>query len=619
MAENNTLPGHDLTSAAIALAPDAPPLYSSDGSLNWAPDQNGNSTWASGSNPLASNYNTYINKNNSLISNATLSYHILSGLEITGSFGYTNQQVNESVLQPLIAVAPASRPFTNRNSYFNFNNSNSWIIEPQIKYDRMWGKGKFEALIGTSIQQNDVTQESVGSTGYSSDLILQNLANASLILGNSNLSTYKYNAAFSRLSYNWDEKYLIDLAGRRDGSSRFGQANEFSDFASSGIAWIFSKERFFEDKLPALSFGKLKASYGTTGNDQIGNYQYLSLYAPYGQLPYQSIVSIVPQGLTNPYLEWEKTDKLEFGLDLGFINDRILLNGTYVRNRSSNQLLGYALPIITGFTYIDRNFPATVQNAEWEFSLNTVNIRSRNVTWSTRFNLTIPRNKLVSFENFGNSSYTSSLEIGKPLQGYKVFHFLGVNDTTGVYQFADAKGNPTSNPSYGTDNNEFISLMPKFYGGFENILKYKGFQLDILFQFVDQTGRNDVFGNYPGGFYSGNQPIYVLDRWQKPGDHALIQRYTAGYNYNTQYGDAIASDAAFSSASFVRLKNMALSWGLPSAWANKARLQTCRIYAQGQNLLTITSYKGMDPEVPDGNGVALPPLRVLTMGIELVF
>jgi TonB-dependent starch-binding outer membrane protein SusC len=618
LTEKNRLPGQDLTNDAIQLAPDAPPLYNKDGSLNWALDQNGNSTWLN-INPLATNYNTYINQNSNLVGSVVLSYQVMPGLEIKSNFGYNKQEVDENAIFPLTSTAPANRAYVNRTARDNYNNNNSWIIEPQANYKKVWGRGKLEALVGSTIQQNNTNEVQIYGVGFTSDLLLEDPQAAATNYVGSTFAEYKYNALFTRVGYNWDDKYLINLTVRRDGSSRFGPDKEFHDFEAVGAGWIFSKERIFQDNLSFLSFGKLKASYGTTGNDQIGDYQFLSLYNTLPSLPYQGIVSVVPQGLTNPNLQWEETKKMELGMDLSFLKDRIFINATYFRNRSSNELLNYALPVITGFSGITENLPATVQNAGWEFTIRTINVRTKQFTWSTHINLTIPKDKLVSFPGLANTSYAYSYEIGKPILGVKDFHFLGVNDTTGIYEFADSKGNATSTPVYGTDNSTFISLMPKFYGGFENNFTYKGFELDFLFQFTNQLGPNYAFGNYPGAYFSGNQPTYVLNRWQHPGDHASIQRYNTNYAYNTQWSDAESSDAANSSASYIRLKNFALSWQLPGNWKTKAHLQIFKVFLQGQNLLTITHYKGMDPESPGGGQTGLAPLRILTTGIQVAF
>ena len=618
LIDDNRLPGTDLTGDAISLAPDAPPLYNSDGSVNWAPDASGTSSFIV--NPAAVILNTYINKANNLISNSVISYQILPGLEIRSNFGYTNMQQNETATQPLSSTPPEYRAYSQANAQYSSNNINSWIIEPQVGYKQVIGKGKLDVLIGSTIEQNNSNGEIFYGSGYNSDLGLANIANASNITVSSTAAVYKYNALFGRVSYNWSDKYLINLSARRDGSSRFGPTEQFHDFAAAGIGWVFSKEQFISDNLPFISFGKLRASYGTTGNDQIGDYQFLSQYSPViAQVPYQGASGLIPTNLTNPYLEWEETKKAEGGLDLSFIKDRILLNATYFQNRSSNQLLGYTLPIITGFSSITRNLPATVQNTGLEFTLNTINVKTKDFTWSTRVNLTIPRNKLVAFPNLATSSYASFFVVGRPLAVRKVFHLIGVNDTTGIYQFADSKGNPTYNPTYGTDNNVIVSTAPKFYGGFENEITYKGFELNFLFQFVKQVGSNYRFGGlYPGFFNSGisNQPTWVLDRWQKPGDNASIQKYSSGLGlFLPFYYAAYLSDGAYSDASYIRLRNLSFSWQLPKTWDKSAHLQNVRIFVQGLNLLTLTHYKGMDPE--NMSTSSLPPLRVLTGGLQI--
>ena len=621
LIDNNQLPNQDLTPAALSTAPDAPPLYNPDGSLNWALNSSGSSTWVNG-NPIATyTYRKYSNKTNNLIGNAVLSYQILPGLDIKSSVGYTNLQAGEISTSPLSAVAPANRVYAQNTAFYGNNDINSWIIEPQVTYKKSIGKGRLEALIGTTIeQQNSSGQELVGQ-GYSSELNLDNIASASKVTVSSTVNDiYKYNALFGRLNYNWEDKYLIDLTARRDGSSRFGPSNEFHDFAAAGVGWVFSKEAFMRSVTSFLDFGKLRVSYGTTGNDQIGDYQYLSQYAATGGQPYQGVQGIAPTGLPNPYLQWELTRKLNFGMDLGFLKDRILFAANYSVNRSSNELLSYALPIVTGFGSIERNFPATLQNTSMELSLTAAIIKSRSFTWTSHINLTVPKNTLVAFQNLASSSYASTLVVGQPITVQKVFHLIGVNPATGEYQFADSKGNPTYNPQLGTDNTTLTNLTPRFYGGFQNSFSYKGFQLDILFSFVKQKGLNDQFGNYPGSFSFGNQPTSVLNRWQKAGDVATVQRYNTNYMLIGQWVDAAYnSDAAYTDASYIRLKNLSLSWQLPKLWQGKMHLQNFRLYIQGQNLLTITHYKGMDPENPQGFGAGLPPLKVLTMGIQATF
>jgi TonB-linked SusC/RagA family outer membrane protein len=615
LIDNDQLPNQDMTNMALYLAPDAPPLYNVEGSLNWALNPSGNSSWT---NPLSYLYNVYQNKTTNLVSNAVLSYLILPGLEVKGSFGYTSLQSNEITTLQLSYLAPEFRVNSTRSAKYGYNTLNSWIIEPQLNYKWSLGKGRLEALAGTTIQQNNSNGLQLTGSGYNSDAVLQDIHSAAAVAVTSTINNqYKYNAAFGRINYNWQEKYVINLTARRDGSSRFGQANEFHNFGAIGGAWVFSNEPVIKNAIHVLSFGKLRASYGTTGNDQIGDYQFLNLYSTsYSPVPYQGITGLQPTALSNPYLQWEETRKLQFGIDAEFLKDRVLVTANYFHNRSSNELLSYALPIVTGFTSITRNFPAKVQNTGFEFTLSTVNLKVKNFTWLTNFNITIPKNKLIAFQNLSTSSYASTLIIGQPISVIETYHFLGVDAATGVYKFADLHGNATSTPSALSDKTMPINISPIYYGGLENSFHYGDFQLDILFQFIKRKGANYVFGSYPGAENS-NQPISIINRWKRAGDVTSIQRYNSTGNLFAQDDYASASDAGYSDASYIRLKNVSLSWQMPNKWNKKIESKNIRIYLQGQNLLTFTHYKGLDPETL--NSTRLPPLRILVAGIQADF
>jgi len=614
MFDDNKLPSTDLTGIAVLLAPDAPSLYNKDGSLNWAPDQNGNSSW---SNPLANQYNASTIKTNNLIANALVSYELLPGLNIKSSFGYTNLQINETLIAPSVAQAPENRASYTEASLFGNNNINSWIVEPQVTYNRAISKGKLEAIIGETIEQNNSLGRQDIGIGYSSDLLLGDIGSASRVIASTTAnSIYKYNAGFGRLNYNWEDKYIINLTARRDGSSRFGANSQFHDFASVGGAWIFSKEEIIKNNLSFLSYGKLRMSYGTTGNDQINNYQYLSLYgSTFNAItPYQGVTGLQSFGLSNPYIQWEETKKISLGLNLGFLNDNILLGIDYFINRSSNQLLPYKLPVITGYYSILENFPAILQNSGWEFSVATTNIKAKDFNWNSSINLTIPRNKLIAFPNLDQSSYSFFYVIGQPINLTKVFNYKGVDPATGEYQFLNSHGQLTSTPDGQTDLTSTLNTNPQFYGGFRNSFSYKDFQLDIFFQFVKQIGHNDYFGSNPGSFNT-NQPSSIVGAWQNPGQLSSIQRYNSTYSIYEQWNDANSSNAAYSDASYIRLKNLSFSWQLPKNWSKAAHLGNARLFVQGQNLLTVTKYKGLDPET--ASSASLPPLKVITFGVQI--
>jgi len=613
--DNNDLSQTDLTQLGVQLPPDAPALYNSDGSINWAPNSLGIGTWPNDVNPIATLASKANANTNNLISNAGLSYQLLSGLAIKATMGYTYMQNNVFSDVPFAALDPSTWPSRQRLSRFTNNHNQSWIIEPQASYEKNFLGGYMTLLVGTTIEQNTTTGQVWSATGFSSDLEMQNILAATSITALSSTSEiYRYNALFGRLNYNWQDKYLLNLTIRRDGSSRFGPDNRFANFYAIGGGWIFSKETVLQKNLPALSIGKLRLSYGTTGNDQIADYGYLDLYSniPNVGVSYEGANGIAPVSIYNPNLQWELTRKFETGLDLGFLKDRILLSANYYLNQSSNQLVNSPLPGITGFTSVEENLPAVVQNQGWEFELKTVNAATKNFRWTTSFNFTHSQNTLTRIaRGLDGSIYAEDL--GHPLFTNFLYHFDGVDPITGVNEFAGAGGEKVFNPNPTTDRTVVISPFPNFFGGLQNSLRYKNFQLDFLFQFVNRKSADYIYNYIPGYAYM-NQPNNVLARWKHPGDVTNIQRFSENNSLVNSYGYAQQSDLAYGDGNYVRLKNISLSYQLAAKWIQQVHLQSTRVYIHAENLLTLTNYKGLDPETM--SSISLPPLRIVTVGIQ---
>ncbi len=324
---------------------------------------------------------------------------------------------------------------------------------------------------------------------------------------------------------------FLSVTGRRDGSSRFGPGKQFGNFGSVGAAWIFTQENLIQRSLRFLSFGKLRGSYGTTGNDQIGDYQYLDLYS-LTRYTYSGTQGLYPRNLFNPDLAWEIDKKLEVGIELGFLKDRVVIQASIYRNRTGNLLVSTPVSLVTGYTGIFPTCRHKYRIVDRNLYSNTINVKTKDFVWSSSLNLSITRNKLLSFPGLATSPYAQTYIIGQPINLVQVYHMIGVNDTTGIYQFADQKGSPTYTPNASTDKITHIKITPTFYGGFENSFSYKGLSLDVLFQFVKQTGMN-IFGAYssmPGTM--SNMPIAVLNRWQKPGDKKPYQQFSQDYSSN---------------------------------------------------------------------------------------
>ena len=517
-AQDNDQPANDPTLLATMLAPNAPALYDADGNINWE-----GSTWE---NPLGDLKGKFISNTNDFISNATVSYAILDGLDMKASLGYTDTRHNEWRLQPSTMYDPTWEVGSEYSSAFNTaTNRKSYIFEPQLNWKRQFGKLTLDALAGSTFQEQKGNQLVLYGSGFSNNSLLFNLASAyeltSLL---SSETQYRYQAVFGRINANWDGKYIINLTGRRDGSSRFGPGKQFANFGAIGAAWLFSKEDFVSNALPAISLGKIRVSYGTTGSDQIGDYQYLDTYSASGNT-YGGISGLQPTRLFNPNFGWEINKKLETALEVGLFNDRIFMSAGWYQNTSSSQLVGIPLAATTGFSSIQSNLNATVRNTGVEIVLQTANFRDGNFKWTTSANITIERNKLVDYPNLERSSYRNTLVIGESLNIVKVYESLGVDPETGLYRFKDFNGDGVITAE--NDKKAIADLNPKFSGGIQNTISYKGLALDFLFQFVKRNNYNELLSTDVPGMMV-NQPTRVMERWQALGDIAPTQKFTTG-------------------------------------------------------------------------------------------
>ncbi|MCZ4320299.1 SusC/RagA family TonB-linked outer membrane protein [Aequorivita viscosa] len=605
VSDHNDMPTTSFIFSALSLAPNAPSLYDENGELNWE-----DGTF---DNPLAVLEGKYLSKTSTLLGNGLLSYKPFKNFTVKSSFGYNSIRLEESRTSPNTIYNPAYGLDSSFSSIsLNHGERNSWIVEPQMEYKVQFGKGFITALVGTTFQSETTSYLYQYAYDFTSNNLIYDIGSAAhLDILASREDEYRYNAIYGRINFNWNKKYLLNLTGRRDGSSRFGPGKRFANFGAVGAAWIFSEEKGIANTLPFLSYGKLRGSYGSSGNDQIGNYGYLDTYEANG-FSYQGIPALQPSRLYNPLFSWETNRKLEAALELGILKNRILLNIAYYRNRSSNQLVGIPLPATTGFSALQGNLEATVQNTGLEVELNTVNIKTEYLKWASSINFSRPRNELISFPGLEASTYANQYVVGEPLNIALLFNYLGVDPETGLYSFQDYDGNgEITRPD---DKKKITRIGVEYYGGLGNTLNYKNFSLDFLLQFVKQTGYNYLrTAPLPGDMV--NQSVEVLDHWQAPGNNAGTQQYSAGFNDQAYmaYGQLLSSSATVSDASFIRLKNVALSYSLPE----KASLGLgCRIFVLGQNLFTITDYKGMDPET---SAQQLPSLRQISAGIELQF
>lgn len=610
--------------AAMALVPNFPEMVDQQGGLVW-----------SYKNYKFGSYNQYARLRQpanvqmyNLNNTARLAYQIIPNLLISTNIGYSRTDgknyfaTPKSVLDPFTTYLQSSASFVT-SVYQTIN------IEPQANYERQLGSGILSVLVGGTYKKQSSNSSTLSGVNYPNDGLLNSVTGAANINGYDSNSIYKYTAGYARIGYIYDQKFIINLTARRDGSSNFGPTHQFGNFGSVGLGWIFSEESGVKKALPFMSFGKLSANYGTNGTDGVAPYRYQAFYevaSPYQYGPYQGVRPFLPSNLYNPDYSWSIKKSYNAALDLGFFADRLLLNVTGYLNRTSDELINYVLPTQTGFTSVLGNFPATLQNKGLEFTLNTTNIKSANWKWSSTFNIGINRNTLAAFPGLETSAYAQLYQIGKSPNLVNGYAYKGVNPTTGLFEVYKANGTVTSAPTQsniavGGDQQPLFNTDPKFSGGFGNTISYKSFSLMVFCQFAKQMARNYLAGIYsyssPGSY--NNLPTEVIGNyWQKAGDQAEMQRLIGIYGNGVSSIAASAflrSSGAYSDDTYLRVKTVALSYNLPDRLSKYMGVKNFRLYVNAQNLFTITNYKLGDPEQP-GTLYTIPLQRNIVGGLS---
>ncbi len=410
---------------------------------------------------------------------------------------------------------------------------------------------------------------------------------------------YRVGSYFTNLKYNYDSKYFFSFTGRYDGHSRFGADERWAFFPSVSGAWQVSEESFF-DGVDVLDDLKLRVGYGQTGNSAIGNFNSLGLFSIAGT--YDGSTAIAPTQLANGALTWEQKNEINVGLDFAMFNNRFRGSVDVYQQQSDNLLFGRPLPTDSGFGSITENI-GKIQNEGLELELSSTNYTNRDFNWTSRFNIAFVRNEILELpegEDIGPSSSFQSLQIGKPIGLIQVPRWAGVNPADGRPMWLDQNGEITYTPQT-EDNIEYKDGVADAVGGFGNTLSYKGLSLDAFFQFS--------FGQwaFPStDYYFTRTPDFlmnltteVLDRWQTPGDLTHYPRAIEGgndYAETDNYRVTVGTQSIYN-ASYIRLKNVSLSYNLPTSLISNLGIRNVRLYASAINLATWTAWPYYDPEV----------------------
>lgn len=605
------------------LSPNAPDVYDAEDNLNFGPWRGAPGSTLSF--PFSDLEIPYFSNTFSLISSVNLRYQLLKNLAISTNVGYNSIANKNKGFFPIRSQDPITNP--QGSNFFGTNDNSNLMVEPQIDYKIKISEGNLTALLGGTFQNNSTSGAATSGLGYDNDDLIESINLAPFSQSTENIGHYKYAGVFARLNYNWKDKYILNLNGRRDGSSRFGAGNQFGNFGSVGAAWILSKEDWIKSVLPtAISFVKLRASYGLTGSDGVGDYKFLTRWsgkpALADNLPkYDDASPLIGLQAVNANYRWQVNKKLETALSMGLLEDKINFEVAYYRDRCGNQLTDYPTPIYTGFPTVVANWPATVENSGWEFSLNAVLINNDKFKWNMNFNGSINSNILLKYPDLMDSPYATSYKIGNSVNTQYLFHYQGVDPLTGVYTFEDrnqdgkVEQNPSAAPGTG-DQYLAIDLSPKFTGGIGTNFSYKNFSLSVFFDYKKQYFTDPDYNiELPIGSRN-NQSTAILGKyWKAPGDQA---KYSKATTLDDQMNNFYRySDAMYTLASYVRLNNLSLSYTLDQKVSKKIGAQSLRAYMNAQNIFVLTTKKGIDPDVQQFG--SLPLAKIFLLGLSVNF
>jgi TonB-dependent starch-binding outer membrane protein SusC len=614
-------------STAVLVANDIP-IFRANGTYYKDPG-------ASTENPVAAGLEPFFESVSArVIGNGYLEYDLIPGLKFRSSLGIDYLNFKDDRFQPTTTNTGAG---SNGLGQSSFRSDVNWVWENTLNYNKTFGKNhNFAGLLGYSLQESVFESLFAEATVFPGNSIRRLSAGSVKNNATSGGTSWALQSYFSRFNYNFKDKYLASFSVRADGSSRFGQDNRYGIFPAGSVGWRMSEENFMAGIKNVISDLKWRASYGITGNQEIGNFAARALFGVGAN--YNQVAGVAPTQLGNPALSWERQEQFNVGLDLGLLEDRIYVSAEYYSMDNNQLLLSRPLVGSSGFTGIQENI-GVIRNRGFEFGLNTVNVDKSDFKWSTNFNITFNKNEILKLAGTPFAAgFASWVEEGYALGSFRGFRVDKIIQNAEDLAVARAQGQSAAqlgdiifkdidgNGLLNSNDQEILgNAQPKFFGGLTNTFRYKNFDASIFLQYnygnmiynntrAFSEGMNGVFGQTTG----------VLDRWTPENPSTTVPRAVHGDPNNNRR----VSDRWLEDGSFMRLKNMSIGYQLPASVARKISARSIRVYASGQNLITWTNYKGLDPEVSTFNitnismgtdFLTYPQARVYTLGINVGF
>jgi TonB-linked SusC/RagA family outer membrane protein len=576
---------------------------------------------------------------------ANVTYNVNENIKLIGEYGFDLLTQNEDrVWNEFTDTGIATGGYGQSRWVQVFN----YTARAMAAFDKALDSHSISVTLGTEYQDKSFSITDTQGQGFPLPELKKIVSAAEPVVTTSTFTEEIFVSVFLRANYKFKNRYLLGLSGRIDGSSKFGPDNKNGFFPAASAGWILTEEGFLSNS-NTLSFLKLRASYGFTGNAGIPNYSYLALFSG---IAYGGQSGLAPEQIANPDLKWERTGQFDIGFDFGFLNDRLTGEIDYYNKQTSDLLLSTPVPATSGFTTQFKNI-GDLENKGFELSLNYSLIQKNNLKISIGGNFATNQNEITKLDGLQNqigptgSRFLNALIVGQPIGVFYGREFAGANPANGDALFF-LNRTPTQTE---LDNGTAFIVPDEVYGdryvtasfnsaaakvlgnptptsiyGFNADVSYKGFELSILFQGVNGNKVFDAAGSFmsANGRYEDNSTVDQLDRWQQPGDITNIPQARLYANNGAQSSSRFLYDA-----SYLRLKTVTVAYNFPSQITSRLALTSMRLYVSGQNLLTFTGYKGWDPEVnTDFNATnvslgndfyAAPQPKNFTVGLKVGF
>ena len=570
----------------------------------------------------------------------------------------TNNSKQTSASQPLASIGTSQRVTFNNSNVLTFSNSN---LKGGFN-----DKNSLTVLVGQEVYRNKIKGENQLARyfplGITSKKALGNMNLGTNYIDNSRPPSYESEdrllSFFGRANYSYDNRYLLSLSLRADGSSKFAEGNKWGYFPAGSFAWRISNEKFFDRLSSTINDLKFRVSYGEAGNNRIANFLYLTQFnsgSQYG-LNDQLVTAFVPSALANEDLVWETTTSRNIGFDASFLKNRLQLTLDVYKNTTDDLLVSVPVPTSSGYTSQIQNVGAT-ENRGIELQLNAVPVQNKNFTWNINFNLSHNKNKIKSLGDFQNSYLANSgwgfsntpadyiVRVGDPVgsmwgfttDGFYTVDQFNYNATTGVYtlkagvpnnsavlappqpgslRFKDLNGDTVINDK---DKSIIGVAQPDIFGGLNQQFTYKNFDFSV---FINYSLGGEIYNANKLEFTTGYTPNANLltimnNRWRRideqgrvvtdPTALAKLNANASIWAPSTSSNSFLLHSWAVEDASFIRLNNITVGYTLPQSVLKRIKMEKLRLYFTASNIAVITNYSGYDPEVSTRRGNPVTP------------